>query len=166
MRHIRDEALLQGRQALQLNNLLLQRIGHTVEGNTQTRGLVLALNRHALVQITGGQTLRRDGGLRNRAHHEAGHEPHHGQHHGQQGAETAEQHEVNVRNRLGRIGHVVHGEQTVVRILRDRNVRTHDKHGVGAFAVILKRCNSGGLPIHAVPIANGVLEIRGDARRV
>ena len=71
-----------------------------------------------------------------------------------------------MRNRLGRIGHVVHGEQTVARILRDRNVRTHDKHGVGAFAVILKRCNSGGLPIHAVPIANGVLEIRGDARRV
>ena len=166
MRHVRHETLLQSRQTLQLNNLLLQGISHAVKGNTQTRRLVLTLNRHTLIQIAGSQTFRRDSGLRNRAHHKSGHKPHYRQHHSQQGTETTEKHKVDVRNRCRRIGHVIHSEQTVIRVLCDRNMRTHDEHGVGALTIILNRRHRRSLPIHTVLIANSVLKIRGNTRRV
>ena len=166
MRHVRHKALLQSRQALQLNNLLLQRISHQVERITQTRRLMLTIHRHTLIQVTGSQLLRRNSGLRNRADHKTSHNPHHRKHHSKQRTETTKKNKVNMRNRGGRIRHIVHKEQTIIRVLRNRNMGANNKHRIGTLTVIFNSSHRRRLPENTFFTTNSFFKIIRNARRV
>ena len=166
VRNVRNKSLLQSRQALQLNNLLLQRVSHQVEGITQTSRLMLTIHRDTLIQITGSQLLRGNSGLRNRADHKTSHNPHHRKHHSKQRTETTKKNKVNMRNRGGRIRHIVHKEQTVIRVLRNRNMCTNNKHRIGALTIIFDSSHRRRLPENTFFITNSLFEIIRNTRRI
>ena len=166
VRNIRNESLLQSRQALQLNDLLLQRVSHQVEGITQTRRLMLTVYRHTLIQVTGSQLLSGNSGLSNRADHKTSHNPHHRKHHSKQCTETTKKNKVNMRNRGGRIRHIVHKEQTIIRVLRNRNMGANNKHRIGTLTVIFNSSHRRRLPENTFFTTNSCFEIIRNARRV
>ena len=166
VRNVRNESLLQSRQALQLNNFLLQRVSHQVEGITQTSRLMLTVHRHTLIQVTGSQLLSGNSGLSNRADHKTSHKPHHRKHHSKQCTETTKKNKVNMRNRGGRIRHIVHKEQTVIRVLCNRNMCTNNKHRIGTLTIIFDSSHRRRLPENTLFIANSCFEIIRNTRRI
>ena len=57
MGDVGDEALLHGREALELADLALEAVGHPVEGRREEGEVVLAARRHPFVELAGGQSL-------------------------------------------------------------------------------------------------------------
>ena len=71
-----------------------------------------------------------------------------------------------MRNRGGRIRHIVHKEQTVIRVLRNRNMSTNDKHRIGTLTIIFNSSHRRRLPENTFFIANSCFEIIRNTRRI
>ena len=71
-----------------------------------------------------------------------------------------------MRNRGGRICHVVHKEQTVIRVLGNRNMGTNNKHWIGTLTVIFNSSHRRRLPKNTVLITNSFFKIIRNARRI
>ena len=127
---------------------------------------MLTVYRHTLIQVASSQLLCRNSGLRNRADHKTSHNPHHRKHHSKQRAETTKKNKVNMRNRGGRIRHIVHKEQTVIRVLRNRNMCTNNKHRIGTLTIIFDSSHRRRLPENTFFIANSLFEIIRNTRRI
>ena len=127
---------------------------------------MLTVYRHTLIQVTGSQLLRRNSGLSNRSDHKTSHNPHHRKHHSKQCTETTKKNKVNMRNRGGRIRHIVHKEQTIIRVLRNRNMGANNKHRIGTLTVIFNSSHRRRLPENTFFTTNSFFKIIRNARRV